>query len=636
MTDNNKDLKRTSSPGGLGEDELGRFKLLCDSLADLVYICDAEANILYVNQAFENFTGQKPQEFLGKPFSPLFDEDNLKKAVDVYQRTLNGESPNYELYFKDTGILCEYRNMPLRDSSGSVVGVIGTARDITERWKMEEALLKEKNFTEGLIESLPGVLYFFDAEGKFVKWNKNLEDITGYSAEEIERMGPLNLIAEGERAYVSERIKEVFTQGRSAAEAHLLSKDGKKTPYYFTGVRVTLDGKRCLVGVGLDITERNLMEAEALKAQKLESLGVLAGGIAHDFNNLLTSILGNVSFAKHAVELRSTAFERLIEAEKACVWAKELTRQLLTFSKGGEPVKKTVVIDGLLKESAVFALRGSKVRCDFDISEGLWPVDIDDGQIGQVINNLVINADQAMPEGGVIEVRASNVEAGPEDRLALRPGRHVEITIEDHGTGIPEEFLQKIFDPYFTTKQKGSGLGLATVYSIIKNHGGHISVESTIGAGTAFHIHLPASDKTPEPKKADEETLVRGSGRVLVMDDEEIIRDLAGDTLTHLGYTVALARDGEEAVEMYRKSAEAGAPFDIVIMDLTVPGGMGGKEAIKKLLSLYPDAKAIVSSGYSTDRIMSDFTAHGFKGVIEKPYKMAALSELLRKLIKGR
>jgi CheY-like chemotaxis protein len=382
------------------------------------------------------------------------------------------------------------------------------------------------------------------------------------------------------------------------------------------------------------------MEQELQKIQKLESIGILAGGIAHDFNNILTAILGNISLAKMEANPKDEIYERLVEAEKASLQAKNLTQQLLTFSKGGAPIKKTESITEVIKDSAEFALRGSNVKCEFFIPNDIWPVEVDKGQISQVISNLIINADQAMPEGGIIKVRVENVApvgavrpCQPVAELPIKDGKYVKIEIEDDGIGIPKEHLPKIFDPYFTTKQKGSGLGLATSYSIIKRHDGYIAVESELGVGTTFYIYLPASSKQILTKKDAEERLILSKGRILVMDDEEVVRDVAGIMLKRIGYDVEFADDGAEALELYKKAEESGQPFDAVIVDLTIQGGMGGEQMIKKLLEIDPNVKAIVSSGYSTDAIMSNFKQYGFSGVVTKPYRIAELSETLYKVL---
>jgi CheY-like chemotaxis protein/anti-sigma regulatory factor (Ser/Thr protein kinase) len=346
-------------------------------------------------------------------------------------------------------------------------------------------------------------------------------------------------------------------------------------------------------------------------------------------------ILGNVSMAKTYVTPENEVFDLLSEAEAASAMAQTLTKQLLTFAKGGAPLKETASIKDILKESAAFVLRGSKSNCELSIPKDLWPAEVDVGQISQVINNIVINANQAMPKGGIIQVAAENliIEDGY-DLLRVNPGRYIRISITDQGVGIAEDHLLNIFDPYFSTKQEGSGLGLATAYSIVKKHDGHITVESRLGVGTTFHIYLTAFDRAvPEKEEAQ---LIKGQGRILVMDDEASLRKMVGRMLKNLGYESEVAKDGAEAVRMVKQAKEAEKSYDAVILDLTVPGGMGGKEAIDKLLEIDPEIKAIVSSGYSDDPVLANFQEYGFKGMMPKPFESLSLSKVLHEVLKGK
>ncbi len=377
--------------------------------------------------------------------------------------------------------------------------------------------------------------------------------------------------------------------------------------------------------------EHELLEQERLRGAKLESLSTLAGGIAHDFNNLLTGVMGNIGLAKMYVEPDGKALETLDEAEKAAGRARNLTQQLLTFARGGKPVKKYTDIATLIRESATFALRGSAVKLELSLPDDLWPVEVDEGQMNQVIQNIIINAEEAMPAGGILQIRAVNTVVKKAGALLLSKGNYILIDIGDEGVGISREHLERIFEPYFTTKQRGSGLGLSTVYSIIKNHGGCVFAESAQGKGTTFHIYLPASGR---PSRVREEPApdspTRDGGRVLVMDDDEIIRKMLSNMLQLIGFEAEVTGDGAEALARYARAHESGEPFYAVIMDLTIPGGMGGKEAISKLLEIDPDARVIVSSGYATDPIMSEYKKYGFSAVIAKPYSVGQLEEILR------
>jgi len=397
-----------------------------------------------------------------------------------------------------------------------------------------------------------------------------------------------------------------------------------------------------------EITERKKMEEELTKVQRLESLGILAGGIAHDFNNSLQAILGCITLAELHAGSNNRIHEYLEGARKTVLQTKGLSRQLLTFSKGGVPVKKAVFLPDIITNSTKLALSGSNVKCEFDMPEDLLLIEADKGQLNQVFSNLVINAVQAMPEGGVIKICAENISVADRDLLPLQKGRYVEVRVEDHGIGVSQEYLQKIFDPYFTTKQKGNGLGLATTFSIIKKHDGHITVESEMGVGTIFRVYLPASNKeireisvpggvkragTVSNDKKNEEEPNISKGKVLLMDDEHVIRVALDKHLKHLNYEVEAVEEGSEAIGLYKRALGSDKPFDSVIIDLTISGGMGGKEVIERLLEIDPEVIAIVMSGYANDPIMANYKKYGFRGVLAKPHEIHELDEALQKVI---
>jgi PAS domain S-box-containing protein len=383
-----------------------------------------------------------------------------------------------------------------------------------------------------------------------------------------------------------------------------------------------------------NITKRKQLEEELQKADKLESLGVLAGGIAHDLNNFLTVILGNLTLVKRCIAEDHKAAKHLKNMEEAVNQTGNLTWQLLTFAKGGKPLTKAVSISKLIKEDSAFALSGSKTRCELFLAEDLPAVEVDRGQITQVITNLLINADQAMQEGGTIKIRTEKLVVTAESgSLPLQPGDYVAVTITDEGNGIPNQNLPKIFDPYFSTKEQGHGLGLAICYSIVKKHGGHISAQSVEGKGTSFTIYLPVSGAQAE-EDMHEDILIMGEGKVLLMEDEESVRQTASEMLAFLGYDVVSAEDGVEAIKLYKEAFLSDSPFDAVIADLTIRGGMGGKMAVSELIKVDPDVKAIVSSGYSADAL-SDYRKYGFYNVIAKPYRLQELGKVLSTVIRG-
>lgn len=390
-----------------------------------------------------------------------------------------------------------------------------------------------------------------------------------------------------------------------------------------------------MVWVIRDITEKLRFEEELIKAAKLESLGILAGGLAHDFNNLLTVIAGNISLARMMSEGIDSSTEFLYEAEKATLQARDLAQHLLTFSRGGEPVKKMVSTTNFLRNSVNFALSGSNVSCEFIIPEQLWNVEIDEGRISQVLNNLVINAIQAMPDGGTIRISAENVDiSNSDEKTPLAAGKYVMFSIADQGKGIPEKYYSRIFDPYFTTKENGSGLGLATSQSIIRKHSGYLTYNSCVGEGTTFYIYLPASDQEHENREAVPMLPIKGQGRILVMEDDESVRRVLKDMLISLGYKVDIATHGQELIELYHSALQSGPKYAAVIMDLTVQGGTSKSEVIQSLLSLDPKALLIGSSGYSTEQLFG-YHDLGFVGFIAKPYGIKDLSEVLQNLLQS-
>ncbi|NIA08594.1 MAG: PAS domain S-box protein [Nitrospiraceae bacterium] len=601
--------------------------------------------IKWANEAMARIFGYEDMnEFIGKNSRFLYasDEEYERVAPLVYNQIEKGKPYGTDAKFrrKDGSVFDGNIVASSLNSSSAKNRTVAIFSDISWRKKAEAALNKEKESLLVTLHSIGDGVIATDASGNIVLMNGVAEELTGW--EENEAIGrPLNevfnIINEKTREVCDNPVDKVIETGRVIGLANhtmLISRDGGERILADSGAPIR-DKEGKIIGIVLvfrDVTEKRRIDRELQKMEKLESTGVLAGGIAHDFNNILMGILGNISLAKMYIKCKDKALERLAEAERASLQAKNLTQQLLTFSKGGMPIKKITSIKRTLRDSVNFALSGSNVRCEYSISDDLWSVEIDEGQINQVINNIVMNAQQAMPKGGIIHVQAENVLLGRESGLPLEEGRYIKIGIEDQGIGIAKGHLPKIFDPYFTTKQKGSGLGLTTAYSIVKNHDGYISVRSELGKGTCLDIYLPASSEDIITDKTTGEISPAEKGKILLMDDEEIVRSVAGEMFRSIGYEFESAEDGMEAIEMYKKAKELGNPFDIVIMDLTIPGGMGGKEAIKRLLEIDPQVKAIVSSGYSNDPIMSDFKSYGFAGVIAKPYRMKDVIEVIHRV----
>lgn len=512
------------------------------------------------------------------------------------------------------------------------------------RTKLQEAqvILKkqlrlyEERFME-VVESSSDIIYSIDINGTIISTNKQGYNLLNYSKSEVIGRHIREICTPETWKELEKGFKKVKHEGSVFLDdVKLIKKTGEKLDVTAHSVAMH-DERRKFHGMRLtfrDVTEHKKMQEELRKIEKLESTGIMAGGIAHDFNNILTTITGNISLARMSAKDNEELSQILAETQKACTHAKNLTYQFLTFSKGGTPIKKVQYIKNILKDSTNFALRGLSVNNKFAIPDDLWPVEVDEGQFIQVIHNIVINAQQAMPGGGTIEITAGNLPAGNEDMTHLEDRNYVKITIKDQGVGIPKDLLEKIFDPYFTTKEDGSGLGLTTTYSIVNNHGGYINVESEEGVGTSFHIYLPASDERALASEKKTDISLRGSGYILFMDDEEGVRKSVRKMLNYLGYEVEVAKNGEEAIDLYKKAKESERPFDAVIMDLTIRGGMGGKEAVNLLHEIDPEVKAIVSSGYFNDPIMANYRQYGFSSVIPKPYEIEVISSVLDSVIK--
>jgi PAS domain S-box-containing protein len=585
--------------------------------------------------------GYPEESILGKTTRILYESDEEYQRVgrELYNQLLEKGLTTVETKLRRSdGVLRDVVLIaaPLQ-SDDLEAGIVIVIRDVTDSKQAKEALQRSKALLRKVLDTVPSYICAKDINGRFLLVNKALASFYGSTVDEMTGLLHADICEDEEELQTMLAAdREVIESGKPKIipEESMKNPDGSVTYLETIKIPFAVFGDPAVLIMARDITERKQLEEELSKSDKLESIGILAGGVAHDFNNILTVILGNISLANIiADEDIEKAKKILSEAEKATLSAKDLTQQLLTFAKGGEPVKKTIRISSLILDTVRFALRGSNVNYDFQLEDFLWSVDVDKGQFKQVINNLVINADQAMPEGGTISVNTRNAVISSKDALPLEDGKYVKITIKDQGHGIPEDHKLKIFDPYFTTKQKGSGLGLATCYSILKKHNGHIAVESEQNVGTTFTIYLPASSELVDVKEEKKTDVSKINGKILVMDDESVLLDVVSKVLQHIGCDTEGATDGTDAVKLYRKAMKSGKPFDAVILDLTIPGGMGGKETIKRLLKIDPDVKAIVSSGYSNNPVLANFQDYGFISLVTKPYRIDQLREVLQSVL---
>ena len=519
--------------------------------------------------------------------------------------------------------------------------------DIVKRQTIQDALAEQKEHLSVTLKSITDAVITLDNQGKILLFNKAAELMTGWSQEECEGKEfseIVNILDEKGHAPVHDFCNKNFTSQKSTENrCFVVARDGSERIVMYH--RAMLKSKNGIdIGVVIvfrDITEQERLEEELFKVRKLESVGLLAGGIAHDFNNILTAISTNLFMARMSVGDSHESYKLMSEAESAVFRATRLTKQLLTFSSGGAPVKENASIKNLIEDTVGFSLSGSNIDYQLQIAEDLYNADVDKGQIDQVLNNLIINAAQSMPEGGNVLIKADNFnmkeEGVPTRRsqrhLSLKEGNYVKIAIKDEGCGIPRKIIGKIFDPYFTTKEKGTGLGLTTAYSITQKHGGYIDAESRVGKGSTFTLYLPASSAQSETEEEKKCTALNGTGRVMIMDDDAIVRTVVEKLLKRAGFRVNGVQNGVQAMKLYKDASESGDPFSLVIMDLTIPGGMGGKDAVKKLREFDPEARVIVFSGYSNDPILANYKEYGFDGVLKKPFSTKELTCVINKVL---
>jgi len=540
--------------------------------------------------------------------------------VQYRMRTKNGE---YRWFHAVGRGIWDREGRPLRAS--------GSIRDVTERKIAEQHLIESEERFRALHEASFGGIGIHE-KGIIIECNSGLCEVTGFSYDELIGMNGLLLIAPEYRDQVMEKIVGGYDKPYSVFGQR---KDGSTYPLEIQGKNAHYFGRNVRVTEFRDITERYRMEDELRKMQRLESMGVLAGGIAHDFNNILTAIMGNISLARLKKPGDPEYDELLREAEDAAYRARGLTAQFLTFSRGGSPVQAEASIKEIITNSASFILMGSNINCVYNFHHNLKQAKVDREQVSQLIQNLILNAKEAMPDGGEINISASTQQVDQNSPLPLPPGEYISIRIQDTGSGISEEHIDSIFDPYFTTREEGHGLGLSVVYSVIKRHGGYIKVDSERGKGSVFTFYLPAAAAIDNGTPAMRDKAVEGTGKVLLMDDDVALRRVASRMLESLGYSVIIAADGDEAIAKFTRAMGEKEPFALVILDLTIPGGKGGRETVQEIRKLDPRVKAIVSSGYSDVAVMADYRDYGFDGVMAKPYRIEEMSRVLHDILGG-
>jgi PAS domain S-box-containing protein len=612
------------------------LRTLLQALPDLIFIVDGTGRILDVKGGKETDLQMPRESYIGKYIFRTWDKSiNLKfrNAINKTLETGKSQLIEYELKLQSDRKYYEVKILLLLKSQLLVV-----IEDISRRKQDEEFVRESFQRFKSIVDNSSDIITEASFDGKFTYVSPKIEQILGYKPEELIGKSIFEHIHPDD---ISEAIKQ-FSQavhglGTSTLMHRYKNKKGDWKILETSGTAFkTRNGDLKAVMSSHDITDKKKMEEEIIKSQKLESLAVLAGGIAHDFNNILSIILGNLSLSQTYVERKkySQINDILLQACNAAYKASDLINQLTTFARGGYLRKRTISISNMLKESIEFALRGSNVKCQHSFPMNLKLVDVDESQINQVINNLVINAKEAMPNGGMIKVSAENVNLDKTNGLNLNDGEYIKLVFEDTGVGIPHEIIDKIFDPFFTTKNSGSGLGLATSHSIIAKHGGKMIVNSEVGQGTKFEIFIPCSDKDSVEHRDVPKLNSYFSGNILVMDDEQEMRTVIEGMLVALGFTVDTAENGEEAINKYKNAMESGSPYNMVLLDLVIPGEAGGVTTLSEIEKIDPGVKGIITSGYAGNLKLDDYENRAFKAYLKKPFSISDLTKTILDVMK--
>jgi len=636
-----------------------RYRHLVEQSLGLMCLHTLDGTLLAVNPAAAQVLGYEPEEWRGRNLREFL-APAVQTLFETYLARIQHQPTDSGLLRLVTRVGEEriwlYHNVRYEEM-GTTPYVIGHALDVTEWVHAEQALKQahaalevrlqertaawqeaETTYRTLVEQARDAILIVQDGQIRYA--NPACETLSGYTWDEFRQRPPLvgEFLAPEDRArvvgYYAQRLRGEAVP--DCYEATLVRKDGQRVTVEIKPCIISYHGQLAIMALLRDITDRKQCTEAWLQAKKLESIGVLAGGIAHDFNNLLTAILANISLAKRYVDPHGKVCGCLTAAEHACQRATALTHQLLTFAREGAPMRRTMAITDVIHEAVDFALRGSNVRGDVFLPGQLWLVEIDPSQIQQALHQVLRNAQEAMPRGGVIEVQADNLPSAAALPPLLPPGRWLKIVLRDRGCGIPADQLPTIFDPYVTTKTRGSGLGLTIAHTIITKHGGYVTVASEVGVGTTVTLYLPAAAHLLEPAPALPNPHGGRQAPILVMDDEEAIRHVLVDMLAHLGYQSQCAREGAEAIALYQQARDMGQPFAAVLVDLTIPGGLGGWETLAHLRAIDPQVRAIVSSGYATDPLLAHYTEYGFRGVLRKPYTVEGLAKVLQCVLEDR
>lgn len=626
------------------EDDRNPYRAIFEQVDDAVVIFDAAVGeIIDSNSAAREMFGYQrahPPAPTAVSVSALPPDKARQIVAERLAGAERGERQLFEWEIREPDGRHAWLEVSLRKARvAGVDRVLGVMRNVTERKRSELAHRQTEERLRTILNTTHEIVWTLDLEGRFTFVNARGEEATGHRVDEWLGVPFDPIIAPEDREMVWDCFRKTMAGGRTRFNTRVVDATRQFRSLLVNTAPLVENGTITgMVGLGTDVTDQVRLEEELHKAQKIESLGLLAGGIAHDFNNILTAILGGVTLARRQASKDASLVELLTLSEKACMRARDLTQQLLTFSRGGAPICRPASMADLVRETARFVSRGSPVRCALDIEESLWLVDMDESQMSQVLGNLILNAIQAMPAGGTVTICARNQDDDSElpRGSGLRPGPYVSVAISDSGVGIAPEHASKIFDPYFTTKVRGTGLGLATSYSIVRRHRGHIDFASTPGEGTTFRILVPATLQTAGPPSSSPHPRAPLRARILVVDDEPAVRQVAVLILEGLGYEALSVGSGDEAITLFRGALAAGAGFQLVVMDLTMPGGMSGWDTGRELRRIDPDVLLIASSGYSTDPIMADHAAYGFDSAVPKPYVPGDLDSAIREALKRR